>query len=85
MTRLPLTIGDDTPSPASGAFHATFSVALHFSGSFVSGVVPVPAGPRHDGQSAALTDTAASIASTDSTPASIQRTRREVMATPWAG
>jgi len=47
MTRLPLTIGDDTPRPASGAFHATFSVALHFSGSFVSGVVPVPGPERH--------------------------------------
>jgi hypothetical protein len=54
MMRLPLTIGDETPSPASGTFQATFSVALHRSGSFVSPVDPLPAGPRHEGQSEAM-------------------------------
>ena len=57
MTRVPLTMGADTPSPAIGAFQATFSVALHFTGSPVSLVVPVPFGPRQAGQSAAERET----------------------------
>jgi hypothetical protein len=52
-TRSPTTIGVDTPSPPIAAFHATFSVALHFTGKPVSVVAPVPFGPRHCGQSAA--------------------------------
>jgi hypothetical protein len=62
MMRLPLTIGDETPSPASGTFQATFSVALHRSGSFVSPVDPLPAGPRHEGQSEAASEALASSA-----------------------
>ena len=33
--------------PVTGAFQATFSVALHFTGRPLSVVVPVPLGPRH--------------------------------------
>ena len=61
-TRSPDTIGDDTPRPPSGAFHATFSVALHLTGRFFSSVAPVPRGPRHCGQSAADSDAVRAIA-----------------------
>ena len=60
-TRSPATIGDDTPTPPSGAFQATFSVALQRpADSFVG--APVPRGPRHCGQSAADSDAARAIA-----------------------
>ena len=36
-----------------GVFHATFSVELHFTGNPLSGLVPLPVGPRQCGQSAA--------------------------------
>ena len=38
------------------AFHATFSVALHFTGRFFSSEAPLPRGPRHCGQSEAEID-----------------------------
>src|SRR5262245_16250251 len=53
-TRSPATIGLDTPWPASGAFHATFSVGDQRSGRFFSVAIPLPAGPRQFGQSDAV-------------------------------
>jgi hypothetical protein len=47
----PDTIGDDVPIPARRAFHAMFSLALHFTGSADSGDTPALEGPRHCGQS----------------------------------
>ena len=44
-TRSPTTIGDDTPRPPIGAFHATFSVALHLTGRFFSSRDAVAARP----------------------------------------
>jgi hypothetical protein len=61
-TRSPDTIGDDTPTPPSGARQATFSVAFHVTGRFFSSVAPVPRGPRHCGQSAADSDAVRAIA-----------------------
>jgi hypothetical protein len=46
-------MGVETPTPASGVFHATFSVALHRTGSFWPPATPVAPGPRQWGQSAA--------------------------------
>ena len=54
-TRSPLTMGVETPTPASGAFHATFSAALQRTGSFSvardpgrAGTAPVgPVGREH--------------------------------------
>jgi hypothetical protein len=43
-------IGDEWPSPAMGCFHAMFSVALHFVGTFFSELMPSPLGPRQLGQ-----------------------------------
>ena len=51
--RSPLTIGVEMPTPASGAFHATFSVALQRVGSAASEDTPVACGPRQCGQSSA--------------------------------
>ena len=42
--RLPLTTGVETPSPASGAFHATLSVPLQRTGSAASGATPFAPG-----------------------------------------
>ena len=51
------TIGLDHPSPGIGVFQATFSVALHVSGSRgSSATTDVPSGPRNCGQ---LSDSAA--------------------------
>src|SRR4030095_569393 len=44
------TMGDETPSPVSGVFHATLSL-LHCSGSPASVETPLPDGPLHCGQS----------------------------------
>ena len=55
ITRPPLTIGEETPRPATGAFQATFCVALHVTGSAESLVELLPLGPRQVGQSAADT------------------------------
>jgi hypothetical protein len=48
-------MGDEMPTPASAAFQARFSVALHFSGSPFSGDTPEVSGPRQWGQSSAAT------------------------------
>jgi hypothetical protein len=60
-TRSPNTIGDDTPTPPSGARQTTFSVAFHVTGRFFSSVAPVPRGPRHWGRSAADSDAVRAI------------------------
>src|SRR3990170_8386942 len=54
-TRSPQTIGDEMPSPRTGAFQAMFSVLLQRAGSPVSGETPVPDGPRQFGQLSAYT------------------------------
>src|SRR5687767_14656915 len=48
--RSPHTTGDDHPSAGTGVFHATFSVADHLVGRFVSVEIPCPFGPRNRGQ-----------------------------------
>src|SRR5262245_9242535 len=44
-------MGVEEPDPGKSTFHAMFSVALHFVGSSLSGLVPWPVGPRNCGQS----------------------------------
>src|SRR5258708_2276377 len=51
--RLPETIGEECPRPGMGDFQSTFLAELHSSGKFFSSEIPLPAGPRHCGQSAA--------------------------------
>jgi hypothetical protein len=43
-------MGDDHASPGMAVFHATFSVALHVMGRFVSAERLNPDGPRNCGQ-----------------------------------
>src|SRR5688500_17985967 len=45
-------MGVEAPAPGSSVFQAMFSVALHFVGRSLSGLVPRPEGPRNCGQSA---------------------------------
>jgi hypothetical protein len=52
-TRPPDSTGDDHPRPATGAFHATFFVGLHSTGTPVADDTPWPVGPRNCGQSSA--------------------------------
>src|SRR5262249_5934323 len=82
-TRSPDTIGDDTPTPARFAFHARVSAALHCSGRLRSFVVPLPSGPRHCGQSAALMDALA--ASPAKTAIVKVRIRKSLYRRRWAG
>src|SRR5688572_12688357 len=58
-TRLPATIGDDTPLPASVACHARLSLVLHEAGSADGAATPVADGPRQCGQSFAKAAVAA--------------------------
>src|SRR5258708_4865080 len=48
--RLPHTIGEEYPLPGIALFHATFFLALHSVGRFLSGATPVLCAPRHCGQ-----------------------------------
>src|SRR5439155_12509037 len=52
-TRPPASTGDDHPRPGTATFHATFSVALHRTGTPVASEWPCPSGPRNCGQSPA--------------------------------
>src|SRR5688500_18227904 len=63
-TRLPCTIGDDTPAPASAACHATLSRTLHVDGNGDGAATPVADGPRQCGQSVALSAAVAQITRT---------------------
>ena len=57
--RSPLTIGVEPLPVGSASFQARPSLADHFTGSPVSGLVPRSSGPRHCGQSAADSGAAA--------------------------
>ena len=46
----PQMMGVELPRLGSEAFHAIFSVALHFTGKFFSLLMPTPVAPRHMGQ-----------------------------------
>src|SRR5687767_10782630 len=48
--RSPQIIGVDPDHVGIGSFHAMFSVADHFTGRFVSVLMPFNEGPRHCGQ-----------------------------------
>src|SRR5688572_15727393 len=65
-TRLPQTMGEDTPRPRIADFQAMPSVLLHRLGSPVSDETPDQAGPRQCGQFSACTLPAAATISTGS-------------------
>src|SRR5687768_3693758 len=49
-------MGEPWPRPGTGLFHSTFSDSLHLSGGFsLAPATPLRCGPRHHGQSFALT------------------------------
>ena len=45
-------IGLDEPGPGSGVFHFRLLDSVQVTGTFVSGLIPDPSGPRSRGQSA---------------------------------
>src|SRR5688500_15520355 len=63
-TRVPDTIGDDTPAPASATSHATLSLALQVAGNGDDAATPDAAGPRQCGQSFALGEAPSTTPST---------------------
>src|SRR5262245_6977210 len=66
-TRSPCTIGEEWPTPGTGAFQATLSAALHLRGKFFSDEWPSRRGPRHMGQSSAWREAGSARRSNEAT------------------
>ena len=80
MTRSPQTMGDELPSPASGARQARFSLAPHVVGRPDSCDTPRLDGPRHCGQSPAASSTPDKTRAASQTSAAAERPARHAVA-----
>ena len=47
----PQVTGEECPRPGTSVCQAMFSVGLHVGGTFCGAAMPLPLGPRHQGQS----------------------------------